>query len=105
VQLLRRRRFVTAAQLAERLEVSPRTIYRDIQDLMASGVPVLGEAGVGYRLEKSFELPPLMFTLEEIDALVRAAFSRKSMRCCRRSGARGSTTRRCCRRSCASGRT
>jgi len=73
VQLLRRRRFVTAAQLAEQLEVSQRTVYRDIQDLMASGVPVLGEAGVGYRLEKSFELPPLMFTLEEIDALVLGA--------------------------------
>lgn len=73
VQLLRRRRFVTAAQLAEQLEVSQRTVYRDIQDLAVSGVPVLGEAGVGYRLEKSFELPPLMFSLEEIDALVLGA--------------------------------
>lgn len=73
VQLLRRRRFVTAAQLAERLEVSQRTVYRDIQDLVAGGVPVLGEAGVGYRLERGFELPPLMFTLDEIDALVLGA--------------------------------
>lgn len=70
---LRRRRFVTAAQLAEQLEVSERTIYRDIQDLSTSGVPVVGEAGVGYQLKKGFDLPPLMFTVDEIEALVLGA--------------------------------
>ncbi|MFN7937720.1 MAG: HTH domain-containing protein [Bryobacteraceae bacterium] len=66
---LRRKRAVTAAELARRLEVSERTIYRDIGDLMACGVPIDGEAGVGYRLHPGFELPPLMFTKEELDAL------------------------------------
>lgn len=73
VQLLRtRRRAVTAAWLAERLEVSERTIYRDVADLQASGVPLEGEAGVGYVL-RHFDLPPLMFTEEEIEALVLGA--------------------------------
>ncbi|MBS1830996.1 MAG: YafY family transcriptional regulator [Acidobacteria bacterium] len=66
---LRRNRAVTAAELARRVEVSERTIYRDIGDLMACGVPIDGEAGVGYRLHPGFELPPLMFTKEELDAL------------------------------------
>lgn len=70
VRLLQRRKCVTAAQLAERLEVSQRTIYRDVQDLGRSGVSISGEAGVGYRLERGFELPPLMFNHEEIEALV-----------------------------------
>jgi predicted DNA-binding transcriptional regulator YafY len=69
---LRRRRVVTARQLAERLEVSERTIYRDIASLQASGVPIVGEAGVGYQLAH-FELPPLMFDREEIEALVLGA--------------------------------
>jgi len=73
VSLLRGRRSLTAAQLAERLEVSERTIYRDIADLSLSGVPVQGEAGVGYRLDKGFDLPPLMFDLHEIQALVLGA--------------------------------
>jgi predicted DNA-binding transcriptional regulator YafY len=73
VSLLRRRRFTTAAWLGERLEVSERTVYRDIADLVASGVPIEGEAGVGYRLGKEFELPPLMFNVEEIRALVLGA--------------------------------
>jgi predicted DNA-binding transcriptional regulator YafY len=67
---LRRHRFLTAAQLAERLEVSVRTIYRDVLDLNASGVPILGEAGVGYRLGAGYDLPPLMFSTTEIEALV-----------------------------------
>ena len=71
--MLRRRRLTTAAQLAERLEVSERTVYRDIRDLGASGVPILGEAGVGYRLGKDFDLPPLMFNGEEVQALVLGA--------------------------------
>jgi len=74
IQHLRRRRGVTtAATLAERLEVSERTIYRDVRDLILSGVPIRGEAGVGYALERSFELPPLMFTADEIEALVLGA--------------------------------
>jgi predicted DNA-binding transcriptional regulator YafY len=73
VQYLRGRRLTTAAQLAQWLEVSERTIYRDIADLSASGVPVDGEAGVGYRIRAGFDLPPLMFTFEEIDALVIGA--------------------------------
>ncbi len=70
VQYLRGRRLTTAAQLATWLEVSERTIYRDIRDLSVSGVPVEGEAGVGYRLSAGFDLPPLMFTLDEVEALV-----------------------------------
>jgi predicted DNA-binding transcriptional regulator YafY len=69
---LRRARVVTARRLAERLEVSERTIYRDVADLCASGVPIAGEAGVGYQL-KGFELPPLMFDREEVEALVLGA--------------------------------
>ncbi|SFD06475.1 helix-turn-helix transcriptional regulator [Tropicimonas isoalkanivorans] len=73
VQHLRGGRLVTARRLAERLEVSERTIYRDIVDLQASGVPVEGEAGVGYVLQGGFDLPPLMFTRDEIVALVAGA--------------------------------
>jgi len=73
VSVLRLRRRTTAAQLAARLEVSERTIYRDVADLVASGVPIEGEAGVGYRLHKDFDLPPLMFNFEEIHALVLGA--------------------------------
>jgi predicted DNA-binding transcriptional regulator YafY len=71
--MMRRRRLTTAAQLAERLEVSERTIYRDIADLSRSWVPILGEAGVGYRVGKDFDLPPLMFNRGEIQALVLGA--------------------------------
>jgi predicted DNA-binding transcriptional regulator YafY len=70
IQLLRRKRVATAATLAEELEVSERTIYRDIRDLVLSGVPIEGEAGVGYMLRKGFDLPPLMFTEQEVEALV-----------------------------------
>jgi predicted DNA-binding transcriptional regulator YafY len=73
VQHLRGRRLTTAAQLARWLEVSERTIYRDIADLCASGVPIDGEAGVGYRIRAGFDLPPLMFSFDEIDALVIGA--------------------------------
>jgi predicted DNA-binding transcriptional regulator YafY len=73
VQRLRRRGVTTAAQLAEALAVSERTIYRDVQDLILSGVPVVGEAGVGYALPRGYDLPPLMFTEEEIEALVLGA--------------------------------
>ncbi len=72
IQRLRRRRVVTARDLAAELEVSPRTIYRDIRDLGRSGVPIEGEAGVGYLL-RDYDLPPLMFSREEIEALVLGA--------------------------------
>src|SRR2546422_10946170 len=73
VQRLRRRGATTARQLAEALEVSERTVYRDTRDLLVSGVPIRGEAGVGYALDRSYELPPLMFDEEEIEALVLGA--------------------------------
>ncbi|QLC23806.1 YafY family transcriptional regulator [Parasphingopyxis algicola] len=73
VQYLRGGRLVTAAMLAERLEVSERTIYRDIADLQSTGVPIDGEAGVGYVMRGGFDLPPLMFTHDEIVALVAGA--------------------------------
>jgi predicted DNA-binding transcriptional regulator YafY len=70
VQLLRAGRLQTARSLAQKLQVSERTIYRDVQDLQLSGVPILGEAGVGYTLRRDYDLPPLMFDLREITALV-----------------------------------
>jgi len=73
VQYLRGRRLTTAAQLAGWLEVSERTVYRDIRDLSLSGVPVEGEAGIGYRLSAGFDLPPIMFSMEEVEALVAGA--------------------------------
>lgn len=69
---LRRGRVVTARRLAERLAVSERTVYRDIADLQASGVPIAGEAGVGYQM-RGFDLPPLMFDREEVEAMVLGA--------------------------------
>jgi predicted DNA-binding transcriptional regulator YafY len=73
VQYLRGGRLVTAGQLAERLEVSTRTVYRDIADLIGSGVPVEGEAGVGYVMRDGYDMPPLMFSHDEIVALVAGA--------------------------------
>ncbi len=73
IQLLRRRHVVTAAFLARELEVSERTVYRDIRDLVSSGVPIDGEAGVGYTLRRGFDLPPLMFTEPELEAMVLGA--------------------------------
>lgn len=73
IQHLRGGRRTTARALAEALEVSPRTIYRDIADLMASGVPISGEAGFGYVMEDGHDIPPLMFTRDEIVALVAGA--------------------------------
>ena len=70
VQLIRGRRLSTAGFIAERLEVSERTVYRDVAELMAQGVPIEGEAGVGYRMNAGFDLPPLMFTNDEAQALV-----------------------------------
>jgi predicted DNA-binding transcriptional regulator YafY len=73
LQYLRGGRLTTAAQLAEKLEVTPRTIYRDIAHLIGSGVPIEGAAGVGYLMRDGFDLPPLMFTHDEIVALVAGA--------------------------------
>jgi predicted DNA-binding transcriptional regulator YafY len=69
VLLLRRRRVATARDLARALEVSERTIYRDVQELSACGLPIESAAGVGYRLRRGFDLPPLMFDREELQAL------------------------------------
>lgn len=71
--LRRHRRPVTAAQLAEEQNVSIRTLYRDVQTLIGLGAPIEGEAGVGYLLRPGFFLPPLMFTAEELEALVLGA--------------------------------
>jgi predicted DNA-binding transcriptional regulator YafY len=73
VQVLRNRRFCTGDQLAEALGVSKRTVYRDVRDLQLSGIPIHGEAGVGYQLQRGFELPPLMFNAAEVEALVLGA--------------------------------
>jgi len=73
IQYLRTRRLTTAKWLAEKLEISERTVYRDIQHLICCGVPVEGEAGVGYILRKSYDLPPLMFNRDELSALVLGA--------------------------------
>jgi predicted DNA-binding transcriptional regulator YafY len=70
---LGRGRVVTAQALATKLEVSERTIYRDIQNLMESGVPVDGEAGVGYRLHRGYQVPPMMFDQNELQALIFGA--------------------------------
>lgn len=65
-----RRHAVSAATLAEELSVSVRTVYRDVQTLVGLGAPIDGEAGVGYLLRAGFFLPPLMFSVEEVEALV-----------------------------------
>jgi predicted DNA-binding transcriptional regulator YafY len=74
IQILRRRRRpVTAAAIAAELERSLRTVYRDIADLMAQSVPIRGEAGIGYVLDRGFDMPPLMLTADEIEAAMLGA--------------------------------
>jgi predicted DNA-binding transcriptional regulator YafY len=73
VRILRGGRLQTARMLAEKLQVSDRTIYRDVRDLQTSGMPIEGEAGVGYTLRRDLDLPPLMFTRDELTALVLGA--------------------------------
>lgn len=74
VQVLRRRRRpVTADEIAEEMETSVRTVYRDIAQLMADRVPIRGEAGIGYVLEGGFDMPPLMLTPDEIEAAMLGA--------------------------------
>jgi predicted DNA-binding transcriptional regulator YafY len=72
-ELLRGRRLTTAQQLADWLHVSLRTVYRDVRDLQLSGVPIEGEAGIGYRLNRTASLPPLTFTADELAALAAGA--------------------------------
>lgn len=84
-------RVVKAQELAERFQVSLRTIYRDIKSLEASGVPISGEAGIGYTLIDGYRLPPVMFTHEESDSFVAAEklmqkFSDKNMKASFESG-------------------
>ena len=86
--------------------MAPRTIYRDVADLQLSGVPIEGEAGVGYTLRKGSDVPPLMFTRAELEALVVGArFTRAFAEAASRGRpARPSPrSRRCCRRTCAGG--
>ena len=74
IQILRRARApITAASMADELETSLRTVYRDIAELIAQRVPVRGEAGIGYMLEAGFDMPPLMLTPDEIEAAVLGA--------------------------------
>ncbi len=74
IQILRRsRRPVTARALAQELEISVRTLYRDVADLMAQRVPIRGEAGVGYVLDDGFDMPPLMLTADEVEAVLLGA--------------------------------
>ncbi len=71
IQILRRaRRPVTAQTMAAELKTSLRTLYRDISDLVGQGVPVRGEAGVGYVLDQGFDMPPMMLTADEVEAAV-----------------------------------
>ena len=74
IQVLRAaKKPVTAAQLAEELEVTVRTIYRDVATLQARRVPIEGAPGLGYVLRKGFDLPPLMFTVDEVEAITVGA--------------------------------
>ena len=61
---------VTAARMAEELEIIVRTVYRDVASLIGNGVPIVGEAGIGYVLGDGFDLPPLMFNADELEALM-----------------------------------
>src|ERR1700744_995984 len=74
IQILRRMRNpITADAIAAELETSKRSVYRDIAALMGQRVPIRGDAGIGYVLDRDFDLPPLMLTVEEIEAAVLGA--------------------------------
>jgi predicted DNA-binding transcriptional regulator YafY len=74
IQVLRRStQPVTAGQLAAELEVSQRSVYRDVADLIGQKVPIRGEAGIGYVLDRDFDMPPLMLTPNELEAAVLGA--------------------------------
>jgi predicted DNA-binding transcriptional regulator YafY len=71
IQILRRhRRPVRGQTMAEEVEVSLRTLYRDISDLIIDGVPIRGEAGIGYVLGEGYDVPPLMFNADELEAIM-----------------------------------
>jgi predicted DNA-binding transcriptional regulator YafY len=73
VSLLRSGRMMTGAQLAERLQISQRTLYRDVSDLQRTGTPIEGETGVGYTLRRNGHIPPMHFTPDELTSLVLGA--------------------------------
>ncbi len=74
IQILRRkRRAVTGVELASELEVSLRTLYRDMAELLVQRVPIRGEAGTGYVLDSAYDMPPLMLTPDELEAAVLGA--------------------------------
>lgn len=79
VMLLQSRRVITAAELAAHFEITERTVYRDLAALGESGVPILGEPGVGYSLMRGYQLPPVMFTPQEAAALVTSAMLAEQM--------------------------
>ena len=82
IQILRRStRLVTARMLAEELEVSKRSVYRDIADLIGQRVPIRGEAGLGYVLDRGFDMPPLMLTPDEIEAAALVLEMQYGSRC------------------------
>ena len=71
IQILRsEHKVVTARDIAGRLEVSVRTVYRDIQALQSMRTPIEGEAGIGYLMRQGYDLPPLNFSVEEVEAIV-----------------------------------
>ncbi len=69
---LQSRRTVRARDIADRYNISLRTVYRDISSLEEAGIPIIGEAGIGYSLQEGYRLPPVMFTREEATALITA---------------------------------
>ncbi len=74
IQILRAARApVTGRELADELEVSLRTLYRDMAELIAQRVPITGEAGMGYVLDEGYDMPPLMLTADELEAAVLGA--------------------------------
>src|SRR6202000_578170 len=69
---LQSRRVVKAGDIAERFNISLRTVYRDVKTLEHAGIPIIGEAGVGYSIMDGYRLPPVMFTREEATAFLTA---------------------------------
>lgn len=69
---LQSKRVVTAQELADKFDITQRTVYRDIRALEEAGVPVIGEVGIGYSLADGYRIPPVMFTQQEINALLTA---------------------------------
>src|SRR4051794_36196238 len=76
---LQSKRLVKAQDIADKFSISLRTVYRDINALEEAGVPIIGEAGIGYRLMEGYKLPPVMFDRNETSALLTAAKLMQSM--------------------------